>query len=85
MNQTSLPQRPSPLGGVLTFVMALFMMFLFMKLGQIGLVAHWSWWWVYAPVWVSMLAFVVIVIAYAIGLWWAVRKASARFKRGSGR
>lgn len=32
----------------------LFLIFLVMKLAQIGLVASWSWWWVTAPLWIPI-------------------------------
>ena len=41
-----------------------FLVFLFLKLGQFGVVANWSWWWVFAPVWIpTVLAFTVLGIA----------------------
>ena len=42
------------LGGV-------FLVFLFLKLGQFGVVANWSWWWVFAPVW-APIVFAVTVL-----------------------
>jgi hypothetical protein len=46
----------------------LFITFLVMKLGGIGDVANWSWWWVTAPLWIpvvlalSILLIVLLVI-----------------------
>lgn len=39
----------------------IFLIFLVMKLGKIGDVANWSWWWVTAPLWIPM-AFILIVL-----------------------
>lgn len=35
-----------------------FVVFLALKLAEVGAVAHWSWWWVTAPLW---LPFAVVV------------------------
>ena len=32
----------------------LFLIFLVMKLGGIGQVANWSWWWVTSPLWIPI-------------------------------
>ena len=39
------------LGGGLTFLQALFLIFLVLKLTGKTVVATWSWWWVTAPLW----------------------------------
>jgi hypothetical protein len=48
----------------------IFLIFLFLKLAQIGVVANWSWWWVTSPLWmpISLVAcfWIVFVIIYAI-------------------
>lgn len=36
---------------VRTWLGVSFFMLLFFKLGQIGQPAEWSWWWIYAPLW----------------------------------
>ena len=46
----------------------LFVVFLVMKLAKIGDVANWSWWWVLAPIWISLLVvlgILAIIIAIA--------------------
>ena len=56
--------RPSRSTGY-SFMLILFLIFLFLKLGQFGLVANWSWWWVTSPLWlpsVIVLTLVVIVL-----------------------
>lgn len=51
----------------------IFIIFLTLKLAEIGPVQHWSWWWVTAPLWIPLVGFLVfagiavviaIVIAY---------------------
>ena len=32
----------------------IFIVFLVMKLAEIGQVAHWSWWWVTSPLWIPI-------------------------------
>ena len=48
-----------------------FLIFLTLKLAEIGPVAKWSWWWVTAPLWIpvgliGLIALVVGVIALGI-------------------
>lgn len=42
------------------FSSAMFLLFLGLKLANIGEVAHWSWWWVFAPLWVGAILKVFI-------------------------
>jgi hypothetical protein len=44
----------------------IFLIFLTLKLGGWGIVANWSWWWVFSPIWISFA--LVIVAAVIIGL-----------------
>lgn len=44
------------------FLTLLFLMLLFLKLGQFGVVAEWSWWWVTAPLWVPAAAAIISVV-----------------------
>lgn len=44
----------------------LFLVFLTLKLAEIGPVQYWSWWWVTAPLWLPL--FVVIVLIFVVGL-----------------
>lgn len=32
----------------------IFIVFLFLKLAEIGQVANWSWWWVTSPLWIPL-------------------------------
>ena len=43
----------------------LFLIFLTLKLAEIGPVAKWSWWWVTAPLWIPMV--LIALIALAVG------------------
>ena len=43
----------------------LFLIFLTLKLGGWGIVATWSWWWVFSPLWIPIcLLGIVILIAF---------------------
>ena len=39
----------------------LFLIFLTLKLAEVGQVANWSWWWVTAPIWIPLLLGVAIL------------------------
>ena len=58
------------LGGGLTFLQALFLVFLVLKLTGKTVVATWSWWWVTAPLWGGFAIGVVvwIIIMIILGL-----------------
>ena len=52
----------------LSFATVLFLIFLTLKLAEIGPVQHWSWWWVTAPLWLPMVlvfSFLLIVATAA--------------------
>jgi len=38
----------------------LLVVFITLKLAQIGLVADWSWWWVLSPIWIPVILGVLI-------------------------
>jgi len=44
----------------------LFLIFLTLKLGGWGIVATWSWWWVFSPIWIPVS--IVFIAAFIIGL-----------------
>jgi hypothetical protein len=44
----------------------LFLIFLTLKLAEIGPVQYWSWWWVTAPLWIPLS--IVLVIFAIIGI-----------------
>lgn len=43
----------------------IFLIFLTLKLAEIGPVAKWSWWWVTSPLWIPMV--LIALIALAVG------------------
>ena len=64
----------------LSFCTILLIIFLVLKLVEIGPVAHWSWWWVTAPLWIPWgiigSIFLIAGIAWvirAVGHWWIRR------------
>ena len=48
------------MGGGLTFLQVLFLIFLVLKLTGKTVVASWSWWWVTAPLWGGFAIGVVV-------------------------
>jgi len=40
----------------------LFLIFLFLKLAELGPVQYWSWWWITSPIWIPYLIIAVIGI-----------------------
>jgi hypothetical protein len=47
----------------------LFLIFLTLKLAEIGPVQYWSWWWVTAPLWIPLCLFFVFVAILGIATW----------------
>lgn len=45
----------------------LFLIFLTLKLAEVGPVANWSWWWVTSPLWIP-LALIGTIVAIVIGI-----------------
>lgn len=62
------------LGGSLKLTTFLFLVFLFLKLAEIGAVAAWSWWWVTSPLWLGwavicgVCIFVVAIVGIVLGV-----------------
>lgn len=52
-------------GGGLTFLEVLFLIFLVLKLTGKTVVATWSWWWVTAPLWGGLA---IVLVVFLIGL-----------------
>ena len=50
------------MGGGLTFLQILFLIFLVLKLTGKTVVATWSWWWVTAPLWGGLAIVLVILL-----------------------
>ena len=61
--------KNTALGGGLTFLQALFLVFLVLKLTGKTVVATWSWWWVTAPLWGGLaIVLVILLIGLLFGL-----------------
>lgn len=43
----------------------IFIVFLALKLTGIGIVATWSWWWIFAPLWMPITLFIVGLVFLA--------------------
>ena len=66
MKKTRTKQQQS--SGI-SFAGLLFLLFLGLKLGGVGQVATWPWWWVTSPLWIGVAIYLAIVLgAIAIGL-----------------
>jgi hypothetical protein len=47
----------------------LFLIFLTLKLAEIGPVQYWSWWWVTSPLWIPFIAIgIILFIAFILTL-----------------
>lgn len=49
-------------GGGVGLLGLLFLLFLGLKLAEVGQVAAWSWWWVTAPLWIPFAAFIIFIV-----------------------
>jgi hypothetical protein len=48
----------------------LFLVFLTLKLAEVGPVQYWSWWWVTAPLWLPLaLIIVLLFLTYTYRKW----------------
>jgi hypothetical protein len=55
------------------FTTTLFLIFLTLKLAEVGVVATWSWWWVFSPLWIPIaitagLICLVVVVGILVAL-----------------
>lgn len=48
------------------FTTILFVVFLTLKLAEIGAVADWSWWWVTSPLWITTALYVLLFFAFVV-------------------
>lgn len=53
--------------GGIGFLGLLTLLFVGLKLGEVGMVAGWSWWAVLAPLWIPVSLFVVFLVLVVIG------------------
>lgn len=61
MSESNSSSAGAPAIGTLVFLV-----FLVLKLAEVGPVAQWSWWWVTSPLWISAAIFVLIGIAMLV-------------------
>lgn len=52
--------------GSFPIFMVMFLIFMTLKLAEVGQVALWSWWWVTAPLWIPLSVGLVLILV--IGL-----------------
>lgn len=51
---------------IISLSTGVFLVFLILKLAEIGQVANWSWWWVTSPLWISLVFVIIIMIVVVI-------------------
>ena len=51
---------------IISLSTGVFLVFLFLKLAEIGQVTTWSWWWVTSPLWIPLG--IVLIILLALGI-----------------
>ena len=62
----SMSDKKATTGG-LSIGTVLFLIFLTLKLAEVGPVANWSWWWVTSPLWIP-LALIGAIVAIVVGI-----------------
>ena len=64
------------MGGGLTLLEVLFVVFLVLKLTGKTVVATWSWWWVTAPLWIgfAIIFAIFFISSLIIGLSWLIKR-----------
>jgi len=58
---------------IISLSTGIFLVFLFLKLAEIGQVTAWSWWWVTSPLWIpvaigGIILAVVVIVAIVLGI-----------------
>jgi hypothetical protein len=48
--------------GGLGFGTILFLIFLTLKLSGLGVVATWSWWWIFSPIWITLVLAILLAV-----------------------
>jgi len=59
-------QKPNGSSAGIGLCGGVFLVFLILKLAEIGVVANWSWWWVTAPLWIPFGIGIVLLLIYLI-------------------
>jgi len=59
----------------ITLLGGLLILFIGLKLGEVGVVAGWSWWWVMSPMWIPAL------VVLTLGIPLLIIKAISRARR----
>ena len=44
----------------------IFLVFFVLKVAGIGVVANWSWWWIFSPFWIPLALGLIILIVWLI-------------------
>jgi hypothetical protein len=52
--------------GGMSILTVVFVVFFILKILGIGAVAHWSWWWVFAPLWLPTASLIGVVICFTL-------------------
>lgn len=55
-------KETSKTSGGIGFCGLLAILFIALKLAEIGVVASWSWWWVLSPLWIPIVVFAICAI-----------------------
>lgn len=59
---------------MIRFIAALGLLFIGLKLAEVGEVAAWSWWWVLSPFWLPIVGLVVGLIAAVMTAYYQGRR-----------
>ena len=51
---------------IISLSTGVFLVFLFLKLAEIGQVTTWSWWWITSPLWIPLAIVLIIMIVVVI-------------------
>ena len=60
---------------------ALALIFIVLKLTEVGAIAHWSWFWVLSPIiipWIIIAAIALAMVPVICFRWWSERRAKMR-------
>lgn len=63
------------------FWTGMFLVLLFLKLGEFGIVANWSWWWITSPLWAPTSVLIIGTIAMTIIVRIAFKARERRYRK----